>query len=103
MGPSRSVASFLGKMDPLRWTPHMDECLHVLDDQPETPSDRTLVALVRMRLLNEEAGKLSWRPESSFDTMDGSKTPPAMYVKLLKGQLQRIIQNLPPELQSTGS
>ncbi|KAG7056027.1 Zn(II)2Cys6 transcription factor [Colletotrichum scovillei] len=100
---SSAVASFLGKMDPLRWTPHMDECLQVLDEQPESPSDRTLVALVRMQLLKEEAGKMSaaWRPETTFDIVDSHRTPPAMYVKLLQRQLQQHIQSLPSELQST--
>ncbi|KAK1714396.1 hypothetical protein BDP67DRAFT_618253 [Colletotrichum lupini] len=102
---SSAVASFLGKMDPLRWTPHMDECLQVLDEQPESPSDRTLVALVRMQLLKEEAGKMSaaWRPETTFDIVDSHRTPPAMYVKLLQRQLQQHIQSLPSELQSTGT
>lgn len=82
----------------------MDECLQVLDEQPESPSDRTLVAMVRMQLLKEEAGKMSaaWRPETTFDIVDAHRTPPAMYVKLLQRQLQQHIQSLPSELQSTG-
>ncbi|KAL0944843.1 C6 transcription factor [Colletotrichum truncatum] len=95
-----NVAGFLGKMDPLRWTSHMDESLQLLDSQPEVPSDRTLVALVRMQLLNEEAGRLSWRPDGAEAT-EGVKTPPSMYVKLLQGQLQKIVQNLPAELQTS--
>ncbi|KAI8244231.1 Efflux pump mlcE [Colletotrichum sp. SAR 10_96] len=96
-----NVASFLGKMDPLRWTPHMDECLQILDSHVTVPSDQALVALVRMQLLKEEAGRLSWRPEVTYDATDGSRTPPSMYVKLLQGQLQKILQNLPTELQSS--
>ncbi|TDZ38782.1 Transcriptional regulator WAR1 [Colletotrichum spinosum] len=96
-----SVSGFLGKMDPLRWTPHMEECLQVLDQQPGTPADRTLVALTKMRLLNEEASRLSWRPEVIYDATDAAKTPPSMYVKLLRGQLQKVIQALPSELQSS--
>ncbi|GKT52447.1 uncharacterized protein ColSpa_12628 [Colletotrichum spaethianum] len=96
-----AIASFLGKMDPLRWTSHMDECLQILDSQPESSSDRSLVALVKMQLLKDEAAKLSFRSDAPLDAIDGSKPPAAMYVKLLKAQLQRIIQSLPPELQST--
>ncbi|KAK1984656.1 hypothetical protein LZ30DRAFT_779608 [Colletotrichum cereale] len=96
-----SIASFLGKMDPLRWTPYMDECLQILDHEPESPSDRTLAALVRMQLLKDEAAKLSFRPDvSSRNGVDGSKPPADMYVKMLQAQLQRIIQGLPPDLQS---
>ncbi|WQF80723.1 Putative zn(2)Cys(6) fungal-type DNA-binding domain-containing protein [Colletotrichum destructivum] len=98
-----AVASFLGKMDPLRWTSHMDECLQILDEQPESPSDRSLAALVKMQLLKDEAGKLSSRSDAMLEAMDGPKTPMAMYVKVLQTQLQRIIQSLPSELQSTDS
>uniref|UniRef100_L2FUC2 Zn 2cys6 transcription factor n=1 Tax=Colletotrichum fructicola (strain Nara gc5) TaxID=1213859 RepID=L2FUC2_COLFN len=73
-----NVASFLGKMDPLRWTPHMDECLQILDSHVTVPSDQALVALVRMQLLKEEAGRLSWRPEVTYDATDGLRTPPSI-------------------------
>ncbi|KAF9880075.1 hypothetical protein CkaCkLH20_02029 [Colletotrichum karsti] len=96
-----NVASFLGKMDPLRWTPHMDESLQILEANTAVPSDQTLVGLVRMQLLNEEAGRLSWRPEVTYDATDAARTPPSMYVKLLQGQLQKILQNLPSEQQSS--
>ncbi|KAF6804129.1 C6 transcription factor [Colletotrichum sojae] len=96
-----AVAGFLGKMDPLRWTPHMEECLNILDTEPESSGDRTLIALVRMQLLNEEAGRLSWRPEVVYDATDPGRTPPSMYVKLLHGQLSKITQNLPPDLQTS--
>ncbi|KAK1993065.1 hypothetical protein LX36DRAFT_268945 [Colletotrichum falcatum] len=96
-----SIASFLGKMDPLRWTPYMDECLQMLDDKPESPLDRSLAALVKMQLLKDEAGKLSSRIDvSSREGADGPRTPPAMYVKMLQAQLQRIIQDLPADLRS---
>ncbi|OLN81035.1 hypothetical protein CCHL11_09422 [Colletotrichum chlorophyti] len=99
------IAGFLGKMDPMRWTSHMDESLQLLDEQPECPPDRTLVALVKMQLLNEEARRLSgsWRPDGPCETPNGAKTPPSMYVKLLQGQLQHILQSLPAELQSVDS
>ncbi|GJC78761.1 hypothetical protein ColLi_01599 [Colletotrichum liriopes] len=90
-------------MDPLRWTPYMDECLQVLDEQPESSSDRSLAALVKMQLLKDEANKLALRCDAPPDAVDGPKPPAAMYVKLLQTQLQRIVQNLPSELQSTDS
>lgn len=38
-----SVSSFLQKIDTLRWTSHMDECLQVLDERKEYPSDEGIV------------------------------------------------------------
>ncbi|KAK2059580.1 hypothetical protein LY76DRAFT_511846 [Colletotrichum caudatum] len=97
-----SIAAFLGKMDPLRWTPYMDECLEMLNDKPESPLDRSLVALVKMQLLKDESDKLSSRfDKMSRQGIDHSKPPPAVYVKMLQAQLQRIIQDLPTDLQRT--
>ncbi|KAK2038051.1 hypothetical protein LZ31DRAFT_559916 [Colletotrichum somersetense] len=97
-----TIAAFLGKMDPLRWTPYMDECLELLNDKPESPLDRSLVALVKMQLLKDESGKLSSRfDKMSRQGIDHSKPPAAVYVKMLQAQLQRIIQDLPTDLQRT--
>ncbi|EFQ33935.1 hypothetical protein CGRA01v4_12414 [Colletotrichum graminicola] len=97
-----SVAGFLGKMVPLRWTPYMDECLEMLDDKPESPLDRSLVAIVKMQLLKGESSKLSSRFDKlSREGANSSKPAASMYVKMLQAQLQRIIQDLPADLRST--
>ncbi|KAE9369122.1 hypothetical protein N431DRAFT_412898 [Stipitochalara longipes BDJ] len=48
------VSSFLQKIDALRWTPHMDECLQILDEAKECHNDLILVQLVRLQLIVEK-------------------------------------------------
>ena len=47
------ISSFLQKIDALRWTTHMDECLQVLDEGKECLNDEMLVQQVRLRLVAE--------------------------------------------------
>ncbi|TPR10762.1 hypothetical protein CAN33_0035960 [Aspergillus niger] len=37
-----SISLFLEKSEPLRWTPHMDECLHHISEHPECLDDEIL-------------------------------------------------------------
>ncbi|PMD42861.1 hypothetical protein L207DRAFT_486635 [Hyaloscypha variabilis F] len=50
------ISSFLQKMDPLRWTPHMDECLQFIDEAKDCHNDAILVQLVRLQLIVEKVG-----------------------------------------------
>ncbi|KAF2807184.1 uncharacterized protein BDZ99DRAFT_500451 [Mytilinidion resinicola] len=47
------LSSFLQKTDALRWTPHMEECLIILDEKKECPNDAILVQQVRLQLIVE--------------------------------------------------
>ena len=48
------ISSFLQKIDALRWTPHMDECLQILDERKECLNDEILVQQVRLQLILEK-------------------------------------------------
>ncbi|PWY79250.1 hypothetical protein BO70DRAFT_353574 [Aspergillus heteromorphus CBS 117.55] len=54
------ISQFLGRMDPLRWTPHMRECLDVLAHSDESPGDGVLVQITRMRLLADQILQGPW-------------------------------------------
>ncbi|KAI9681082.1 MAG: hypothetical protein M1822_007156 [Bathelium mastoideum] len=47
------ISSFLQKIDAPRWTPHMDECLHILDERRECFNDEILVHQVRLQLISD--------------------------------------------------
>ncbi|KAL4787633.1 hypothetical protein BJX76DRAFT_354113 [Aspergillus varians] len=49
------ISSFLDKIDTLRWTAHLDECLSVLDEQKECLNDEILIQQVRLQLIAEKA------------------------------------------------
>ncbi|KAJ3519886.1 hypothetical protein NM208_g13944 [Fusarium decemcellulare] len=88
------VTSFVGKMDTLRWTSHMDDCLTVLERDREHPSDEVLVALVRYQLVADEAQKLLIR-----DVMgEASQAPTYVFRKSLLTKMQDIREGLSPNL-----
>ncbi|KIM97022.1 hypothetical protein OIDMADRAFT_169794 [Oidiodendron maius Zn] len=63
------ISSSLQKIDGLRWTAHMDECLQILRERKECPNDEILVELVQLQQIVEKLsmGALSDRAEESAD------------------------------------
>ena len=86
------ISSFLQKIDALRWTPHLDECLEILDEQQECLTDEILVQQVRMQLIIERVGAVS----------ENSKTPMSFYLQPLRSQLEEVRNNFPPRTQQDG-
>ncbi|KAF4344954.1 Zn(II)2Cys6 transcription factor [Fusarium beomiforme] len=85
------MSSFVGKMDPLQWTPHMSDCLDALERDKRYPSDDLLVAFVRYQLVADEAQKLLVR-----DVMgESSPAPTYVFRKTLLAKLQAVREGLP--------
>ncbi|KAF7542206.1 hypothetical protein G7Z17_g11789 [Cylindrodendrum hubeiense] len=90
------MTSFIGKMDTLRWTPHMDDCLKALERDQEHISDGVFVTLIKYQLVAEEAQKLLVR-----DVMgESSQTPTYVFKKGMLANLQEIRETLSPNLLS---
>lgn len=88
------MSSFIGKMDTLRWTPHMDDCLKALERDRDHPSDEILVAFLKYQLVGEEAQKLLLR-----DVMgEGGQTPTYVFKKGMLSKLQEIRESMPHAL-----
>ncbi|KAM6519451.1 hypothetical protein FALCPG4_013083 [Fusarium falciforme] len=86
------ISSFVGKMDTLRWSPHMEDCLINLEREKEHPSDEVLVAFIRYQLVADEAQKLLVR-----DVMgESSQAPTYVFRKGLLNRLQEIRDGLSP-------
>ncbi|KND92192.1 hypothetical protein TOPH_03057 [Tolypocladium ophioglossoides CBS 100239] len=88
--------SFIGKMEALGSTSHMDDCLAVLERDGEEPLDEVLVALVKIQLIGEEAHKLL-RREVAGETGQG---PTYIFKAGLQSRLNEIQQRLPAKLHS---
>ncbi|KAK0716266.1 hypothetical protein B0H67DRAFT_554605 [Lasiosphaeris hirsuta] len=91
---SAEVSIFIRKNDPLRWTPHMEECLQILEDKNESPLDRILVCMVKLRLVGDETAK---SPAISSDPSE-LRLLQAFQTKALNSQVQTIKTSLPPTL-----
>lgn len=77
------ISAFVGKMDTLRWSLHMEESLAVLEREQEHVTDEVLVNLIKTQLVAEEAQKLLVK-----DVMGESVQAPTYVFK--KGLLSRI-------------
>ncbi|KYK56933.1 hypothetical protein DCS_03939 [Drechmeria coniospora] len=89
-----TCTSFIGKMETLNWTSHMDECLALLEHEREQPLDEVLVAIIKSQLVGEEAQKLL-RLQGATDAGQG---PSFIYKTGLINRLDRLKQSLPAAL-----
>ncbi|RYP07563.1 hypothetical protein DL764_002418 [Monosporascus ibericus] len=86
------------KSQHMRWTPHMEESLQKLADEPDWFGDQLLVALVRVFKVLEEVSHIRWSA-SDFDGRAAATRPtPMHYVKALRANLEDIRRGLPPQL-----
>jgi hypothetical protein len=91
-------------MEPLTWTQHMQESVEVLESEKEYPSDETLVTLVKLQLVGEEARKLIVTDfvGRDFGRLDLDKPPTYVFKRSLLFQLQKIRETLSPGAASKG-
>lgn len=82
----------------------MQESLELLENEKEYPADETLVALVKLQLVGEEARKLivSDFVGRDFGRLDPDKAPTYIFKRGLLCQLQKIRENLPAGVMSKG-
>ncbi|KAF1985123.1 hypothetical protein K402DRAFT_380016 [Aulographum hederae CBS 113979] len=91
------VAVYCQRIDsPPRWTPYLEECLQLLEQTNDWPTDKLLICLVRIQIINNQAASLSWKDLSEHS----DKVPPELYVTSLNSQFDTIKASIPPELQS---
>lgn len=95
---SSVVSSYFQRLDALRWTPYLDECLAVLAENKEHPTDLLLVHLVKLQLLAEKVSQAPWH-EGHGDAIGPTRAPPIFYLKALQAQLQDFKANISPEIR----
>ncbi|PYI00607.1 hypothetical protein BO78DRAFT_37618 [Aspergillus sclerotiicarbonarius CBS 121057] len=90
---SSIVSSYLADIDPLQWTPHMDECLEVLAQSRESPYDEMLTHQVRLqRIANEmEDVRGGW-----------AAVPLPFYLGALQQKVNAVKEAISPELRHDG-
>ncbi|KAK0386169.1 hypothetical protein NLU13_6006 [Sarocladium strictum] len=87
---------FVGKMDTMKWTDYMDECLEIFEQSPELPTDETLALLVRLQRINDEAQELLVKDAMA----DGRGTPTYMFRKGLRQRYNYVRNRARPELMA---
>ncbi|RAL02599.1 transcription factor domain-containing protein [Aspergillus ibericus CBS 121593] len=90
------ITQFLGRMEPLRWTPHMQECLDVLTYSEEWPGDGVLVQLTRTRLLADQILQNPW--SEGLYGPHPAHTLPAFHLRALQLRIDMIKTEIPASL-----
>jgi hypothetical protein len=96
-----SISSYCQRIDALRWTTYLDECLQILSENSEQPNDILLVQYVRLQLIIENLAQAPWH-DALPDTTGSMRVPLIFYLKSLQTQLQDFKQKVPLELQQNG-
>ena len=97
------VSSYFSQIDPMRWTPHMEECLHILSETHDCPADVVLVLQVRIQLLLHRANQMGWSAGGiDSENNDSPMIPPAFFLKSVQSQLQQLKSGLSTEIQQNG-
>jgi hypothetical protein len=92
-------ANYFQRIELMRWTRYLDECLRLLEEKKEYPTDALLVSLVRVQLICNKGGALIWNDLFGDAEM---RIPADFYVKTLKSQLDDLERSIPGELKSNG-
>ncbi|RAK81612.1 transcription factor domain-containing protein [Aspergillus fijiensis CBS 313.89] len=87
------IAQFLGRMDPLRWTPHMNECLDILAQSDESPGDGVLVQITRTRLLADQILQGPW--SEGVYGLHPTQALAAFHLKAFESRLETIKVEMP--------
>ena len=90
------VASYFQNIEPMRWSPYLEECLGELRKFHEYNTDAFLIKCVRMQHMVEKINSSPW-----FDGTDQCSGwtlyPPSLYIRAIQGELQALKNDLQAE------
>lgn len=80
------MPNVIKRLDALRWTRYLSECVRDLEDAQVCALDATLIQQVKAQLVVEKASRASWYDQ----TMGSSDTPTHNYVQALHAELAAV-------------
>lgn len=84
------------QVEPIRWTPYLDEHVRVLSEEKESELDEVLAVHVRCHVIRDQMTSAHAEQEGqSF------RAPPTYFIKALSLQLQDVRRGLPTRLQQS--
>ncbi|KAF5004896.1 hypothetical protein FDECE_8616 [Fusarium decemcellulare] len=99
---SSAMSLGFSRIESMRYTKYIQECLGVLEREKEYETDVRLVYLVRIQHLTERISQLN-SPDDPAEEVVGLPTAPlSAYVSAFQGELDRIKIGLPPGLKDDG-
>jgi hypothetical protein len=95
------LSAHFQRIEPLRWTPYLDDCLQALNEAKDAPTEIVFVHRIRLQLLTKEALSLASHVDLG-EARSPDPLPTGFYRKSLLAQLEKIKQDIPLELQHNG-
>jgi len=92
-------ANYFQRIELMRWTRYLDECLRLLEEKKEYSTDELLVYLVRVQLICNKGGASTWN--DMFGDVE-MRAPADLYVRTLTSQLDELERSIPPDLKANG-
>ena len=92
-----SCANYFQRSEPMRWTPYLEECLKLLMQTAEHPTDELLSCLVRLQIIANGVQAEDWDnvyPHSELS----QKLPRSQYIHHHKMQLDDLKRTIPAHL-----
>lgn len=84
-----SVSSYFAQIDPMQWTPYMEECLEVVSQNGTCPYDDMFMHQVRLQRIVGEV-------ENARST---TSVPPAFFIGALRHKVDEVKVQISPQLQ----
>jgi len=91
------VANYYQRIDSLRWTPYLDDCLQMLAEQKEHSTDLFLAQLVRLQLIVERVTQAPWNDYGQAESTSSLRAPSNFCLKALQERLSDFKSRSPPE------
>ncbi|KAJ4164838.1 hypothetical protein LMH87_006493 [Akanthomyces muscarius] len=95
-----SMSTVFGRIDPMRYTSYVRECLTILENNREFETDVVLVFLLRIQHLTQRISELNPRDNTIEEFTSIPKAPTAVYVSVFQNELDQLRANLPDHLRN---
>lgn len=79
----------------MNFTSYIEFCCQALEDKAECDSDLVLVALVKLEYIIHPIDSILTKKSVT----DGHKAPVAMHINLVRANMERLWNSLPPNIQ----
>ncbi|KAL4986374.1 hypothetical protein BDW68DRAFT_178788 [Aspergillus falconensis] len=108
---SSMTASHYGRMEPMRWTPQLEEYLSTISRSKWCPTDEIFALQVRLQVLAQQVCEQRDQREldhcqAAANSASSGSTDPLLkrwYLEALQRKLQEITASIPPHLKEDGS
>lgn len=86
---NQRLSSALKRIDPMRWTAHLQECLHEIEARREAPLDEVLVQCVKIQLIADKSIN-SASLDVNMELEPCFRPPPNLFAQEMLAQLGRL-------------